>query len=102
MFTDHSLFGFADASRRACLRLLRCRTASRASRSILTNKTLQFTLADACEVICVRRAARPPQAAPHAPRSHTSKQNTVLRSNVAPERCARLALARSVSLTVAA
>jgi len=68
----------------------------------LTNKTLQFTLADACEVICVRHAARPPQAAPHAPRSHTSKQNTVLRSNVAPQRCARFALARSVSLTAAA
>ena len=55
VFTDHSLFGFADAS------------------SILTNKTLQFTLADACHTICV---------------SHTSKQNTVLRADVAPERCA--------------
>lgn len=54
VFTDHSLFGFADAS------------------SILTNKTLQFTLADTHHVVCV---------------SHTSKQNTVLRADVAPERC---------------
>jgi len=53
VFTDHSLFGFADAP------------------SILTNKTLQFTLADTTAVICV---------------SHTSKQNTVLRATVSPQR----------------
>lgn len=53
VFTDHSLFGFSDAS------------------SILTNKVLQFTLSAACRVVCV---------------SHTSKENTVLRSEVAPGR----------------
>ena len=35
LFTDHSLFGFADAS------------------SIITNKFLQFSLADIDHVICV-------------------------------------------------
>ncbi|KAK3729007.1 hypothetical protein QZH41_011464 [Actinostola sp. cb2023] len=48
IFTDHSLFGFADGS------------------SIITNKFLQFTLADIDHVICV---------------SHTSKENTVLRAS---------------------
>ncbi|XP_001641107.2 phosphatidylinositol N-acetylglucosaminyltransferase subunit A isoform X2 [Nematostella vectensis] len=48
IFTDHSLFGFADAS------------------SIITNKFLQFSLADVEHVICV---------------SHTSKENTVLRAS---------------------
>jgi hypothetical protein len=81
-------------------------------RSILTNKTLQFTLADTNHVICVRRACAsaasscgsvrqflrartlvslmPSHATPaHAhTRSHTSKQNTVLRADVAPQRCA--------------
>jgi len=51
VFTDHSLFGFADAS------------------SILTNKVLNFALADCTHVICV---------------SHTCKENTVLRANVPP------------------
>ncbi|KAK7093755.1 phosphatidylinositol N-acetylglucosaminyltransferase subunit A-like [Littorina saxatilis] len=51
VFTDHSLFGFADAS------------------SILTNKVLKFSLADVSHVICV---------------SHTSKENTVLRSKILP------------------
>nr|KAG5685687.1 hypothetical protein BaRGS_027197 [Batillaria attramentaria] len=51
VFTDHSLFGFADAS------------------SILTNKVLKFSLADVSHVICV---------------SHTSKENTVLRSRLSP------------------
>lgn len=51
VFTDHSLFGFADAS------------------SILTNKILQFSLADSNHVICV---------------SHTSKENTVLRASISP------------------
>ncbi|XP_076451623.1 phosphatidylinositol N-acetylglucosaminyltransferase subunit A-like isoform X2 [Babylonia areolata] len=49
VFTDHSLFGFADAS------------------SILTNKVLKFSLADVSHVVCV---------------SHTSKENTVLRSRI--------------------
>jgi phosphatidylinositol glycan class A protein len=35
VFTDHSLFGFADAA------------------SILTNKLLKFTLSDVDHVICV-------------------------------------------------
>ncbi|XP_061197813.1 phosphatidylinositol N-acetylglucosaminyltransferase subunit A-like [Saccostrea echinata] len=52
VFTDHSLFGFADAS------------------SILTNKVLQFSLADTNHVICV---------------SHTSKENTVLRARIKPQ-----------------
>ncbi|XP_012946101.1 phosphatidylinositol N-acetylglucosaminyltransferase subunit A [Aplysia californica] len=51
VFTDHSLFGFADAS------------------SILTNKVLNFALADCTHTICV---------------SHTCKENTVLRANVSP------------------
>ncbi|XP_068687854.1 phosphatidylinositol N-acetylglucosaminyltransferase subunit A-like [Montipora foliosa] len=52
VFTDHSLFGFADAS------------------SIITNKFLQFSLADIDHVICV---------------SHTSKENTVLRASMNPQ-----------------
>ncbi|BFZ17338.1 hypothetical protein BsWGS_20377 [Bradybaena similaris] len=51
VFTDHSLFGFADAS------------------SILTNKVLNFSLADCTHVICV---------------SHTCKENTVLRASMSP------------------
>ncbi|XP_022967393.1 phosphatidylinositol N-acetylglucosaminyltransferase subunit A isoform X2 [Cucurbita maxima] len=53
VFTDHSLYGFADVG------------------SIHMNKVLQFTLADVTEAICV---------------SHTSKENTVLRSGLPPER----------------
>lgn len=53
VFTDHSLFGFADAS------------------AILTNKLLQFSLAHADAVVCV---------------SHTSKENTVLRARLPPEK----------------
>ena len=53
VFTDHSLFGFADVA------------------SILTNKVLKFTLADVHHVICV---------------SHTSKENTVLRACIPPQR----------------
>ncbi|CAO2816784.1 unnamed protein product [Amaranthus hypochondriacus] len=53
VFTDHSLYGFADVG------------------SIHMNKVLQFTLADATQAICV---------------SHTSKENTVLRSGISPEK----------------
>ncbi|KAI5323066.1 hypothetical protein L3X38_032138 [Prunus dulcis] len=53
VFTDHSLYGFADAG------------------SIHTNKVLQFTLAEVSQAICV---------------SHTSKENTVLRSGFPPEK----------------
>ncbi|PSS01620.1 Phosphatidylinositol N-acetylglucosaminyltransferase subunit A like [Actinidia chinensis var. chinensis] len=53
IFTDHSLYGFADAG------------------SIHMNKVLQFTLADVSQAICV---------------SHTSKENTVLRSGLPPEK----------------
>jgi phosphatidylinositol glycan class A protein len=53
VFTDHSLFGFADAG------------------SILVNKCLKLSLADAHAVICV---------------SHTAKENTVLRACVPPAR----------------
>lgn len=51
VFTDHSLYGFADVG------------------SIHMNKVLQFTLADVSQAICV---------------SHTSKENTVLRSGLPP------------------
>ncbi|XXG62999.1 hypothetical protein AAC387_Pa05g1273 [Persea americana] len=53
VFTDHSLYGFADIG------------------SIHMNKVLQFTLADVNQAICV---------------SHTSKENTVLRSGIPPEK----------------
>ncbi|CAA7387915.1 unnamed protein product [Spirodela intermedia] len=53
VFTDHSLYGFADIG------------------SIHMNKVLQFTLADVNHAICV---------------SHTSKENTVLRSGLPPEK----------------
>uniref|UniRef100_A0A803LBJ3 phosphatidylinositol N-acetylglucosaminyltransferase n=1 Tax=Chenopodium quinoa TaxID=63459 RepID=A0A803LBJ3_CHEQI len=53
VFTDHSLYGFADVG------------------SIHMNKVLQFTLADATKAICV---------------SHTSKENTVLRSGIPAEK----------------
>jgi glycosyltransferase involved in cell wall biosynthesis len=53
VFTDHSLFGFADAA------------------SICTNKVLKWSLSDVHVVICV---------------SHTSKENTVLRACLPPER----------------
>ncbi|PNY11448.1 phosphatidylinositol N-acetylglucosaminyltransferase subunit A-like protein [Trifolium pratense] len=53
VFTDHSLYGFADVG------------------SIHMNKVLQFTLADVTQAICV---------------SHTSKENTVLRSGLPPEK----------------
>ncbi|KAF6145028.1 hypothetical protein GIB67_013379 [Kingdonia uniflora] len=53
VFTDHSLYGFADIG------------------SIHMNKILQFTLADVNQAICV---------------SHTSKENTVLRSGLPPEK----------------
>jgi len=47
VFTDHSLFGFADGS------------------SIHTNKLLQFTLCDTQQVVCVSHT-RCARAAPHA------------------------------------
>lgn len=53
VFTDHSLFGFADPA------------------SILVNKVLKFTLADVHATVCV---------------SHISKENTVLRACVPPQR----------------
>ncbi|XP_024028259.1 phosphatidylinositol N-acetylglucosaminyltransferase subunit A isoform X1 [Morus notabilis] len=53
VFTDHSLYGFADVG------------------SIHMNKVLQFTLSDVNQTICV---------------SHTSKENTVLRSGLPPEK----------------
>lgn len=52
VFTDHSLFGFADSS------------------AVITNQLLKLSLANCNHVICV---------------SHTSKENTVLRTNVAKE-----------------
>lgn len=52
-FTDHSLFGFADAA------------------SININKVLEWSLRTVDQVICV---------------SNTSRENTVLRAKIAPER----------------
>lgn len=52
-FTDHSLFGFADAA------------------SIHINKILEWSLRTVDQVICV---------------SNTSRENTVLRAKIAPER----------------
>ena len=52
-FTDHSLFGFNDFG------------------AIMTNKMLEFALADIDGVICV---------------SHTSKENTVLRAGICPSK----------------
>lgn len=67
VFTDHSLFGFADAS------------------SILTNKVLKFSLADISHVICV---------------SHTSKENTVLRSKLSPHQVSVIPNAVDASMFV--
>ncbi|KJE95407.1 GlcNAc transferase [Capsaspora owczarzaki ATCC 30864] len=67
VFTDHSLFGFADAS------------------SILTNKFLKFSLSDVSHAICV---------------SHTSRENTVLRSAIEPERVSVIPNAVDASLFV--
>uniref|UniRef100_A0A914HAF4 phosphatidylinositol N-acetylglucosaminyltransferase n=1 Tax=Globodera rostochiensis TaxID=31243 RepID=A0A914HAF4_GLORO len=54
VFTDHSMFGFAEAN------------------AVLMNKfMLRYSLANADRLICV---------------SHTSKENTVLRAGVAPQR----------------
>lgn len=69
LFTDHSLFGFADAG------------------SILTNKLLKFTLSDVDHVICVSHTWYV-----LAPRCHVvddpltlhSKENTVLRASLDP------------------
>jgi phosphatidylinositol glycan class A protein len=67
VFTDHSLFGFADAG------------------SILTNKLLKFTLSDVDHVICVSHTwyARicSFQATSLTP---NSKENTVLRASLDP------------------
>ena len=54
VFTDHSLFGFADGA------------------SIHINKVLDWWLRCVDEVICV---------------SHTSRENTVLRARIPPQRC---------------
>ena len=67
-FTDHSLFGFADAG------------------SILTNKLLKFTLSDVDHVICVSHTwyllLSPQSHTPTNPRP--SKENTVLRASLDP------------------
>lgn len=71
VFTDHSLFGFADAA------------------SILTNKLLKFTLSDVDHVICVSNTRCDPNQ--HVLDSHEteanasrSKENTVLRASLDP------------------
>lgn len=65
VFTDHSLFGFADAA------------------SILTNKLLKFSLSDVDHVICVSHTwyvttRKSPSA------DSFSKENTVLRASLDP------------------
>lgn len=61
VFTDHSLFGFDDAS------------------SILTNKLLKFTLSDINHVICVSYTRQV-----YINRINISKENTVLRAAIDP------------------
>ena len=69
VFTDHSLFGFADAA------------------SILTNKLLKFTLSDVDHVICVSHTWYADESCPHPiclTDGPTSKENTVLRASLDP------------------
>ena len=71
VFTDHSLFGFADAA------------------SILTNKLLKFTLSDVDHAICVSHtwyAACPSLERWFSLLAHRScsKENTVLRASLDP------------------
>ena len=63
VFTDHSLFGFADAG------------------SILANKMLKFTLSDVDHVICVSHTWFTP---PREIVIDVSKENTVLRAALDP------------------
>jgi phosphatidylinositol glycan class A protein len=63
VFTDHSLFGFADAG------------------SILANKMLKFTLSDVDHVICVSHTWFIP---PEETVIDVSKENTVLRAALDP------------------
>lgn len=69
VFTDHSLFGFADAA------------------SILTNKLLKFTLSDVDHAICVSHTwyvnARCGPGR-RSPLTIISKENTVLRASLDP------------------
>ncbi len=62
VFTDHSLFGFADAG------------------SIFANKMLKFTLSDVDHVICVSHT----WSFSLQPKAHGSKENTVLRAALDP------------------
>ena len=73
VFTDHSLFGFADAA------------------SILTNKLLKFTLSDVDHVICVSHTwyalGDTPSLSAFQANFHNhlqSKENTVLRASLDP------------------
>jgi phosphatidylinositol glycan class A protein len=67
VFTDHSLFGFADAG------------------SILTNKLLKFTLSDVDHVICVSHTWYDRAKLRCATLlTFTSKENTVLRASLDP------------------
>lgn len=69
VFTDHSLFGFADAA------------------SILTNKLLKFTLSDVDHVICVSHTWYVREVREQTELKLTvcfSKENTVLRASLDP------------------
>lgn len=62
VFTDHSLFGFADAG------------------SILANKMLKFTLSDVDHVVCVSHT----WFLLYRAKAYDSKENTVLRAALDP------------------
>ena len=66
VFTDHSLFGFADAA------------------SILTNKLLKFILSDVDHVICVSHTWYVSQDPSIVVSDRPSKENTVLRASLDP------------------
>jgi phosphatidylinositol glycan class A protein len=66
VFTDHSLFGFADAG------------------SILTNKLLKFTLSDVDHVICVSHTWYGSLLPLTIDLTSHSKENTVLRASLDP------------------
>ena len=66
VFTDHSLFGFADAA------------------SILTNKLLKFSLSDVDHVICVSHTWYVLRIFTLTCLTQNSKENTVLRASLDP------------------
>lgn len=84
VFTDHSLFGFADVG------------------SILTNKLLRFALANVDHVVCVSHTARENTVlrAALAPEHVSTIPNAVDATQLYPERAPRRAGAREVTFVV--